>query len=140
MRKIIKIAGKSPAIEESLRTAELLAVTDVTTLIFGETGTGKTLFSEYIHQKSPRKHKPYKVVNCASLSEEQLESSLFACDKRLDDQQRSPIEQANNGTLFLDEISELPLAMQGKLLHFLQSAECQSTKSLQSEPYNRHLS
>lgn len=136
MKNTTKIIGKSPAIEESLRTAELLAVTDVTTLILGKTGTGKTLFAEYIHQKSPRRHKPYKVVNCATLSDEQFESSLFDCNKRLDDQQRSPIEQANNGTLFLDEISELPLKMQSKLLHFLQSAECQSTTSLQSHPYN----
>ncbi len=136
MKNTIKIVGKSPAIEESLRTAELLAATDVTTLILGATGTGKALFAEYIHQKSPRKHKPYISVNCVALSEKQLESNLFACNKRLTNNQHSFIAQANTGTLFLDEISELPLKAQGKLLHFLENATCQSEHSLQSHPYN----
>ncbi len=136
MKYTTKIIGKSPAIEESLRTAELLAATDVTTLILGETGTGKTLFAEYIQQKSPRRYKPYIEVNCVALTEKQLESSLFACNKRLTDNHHSLIAQANNGTLFLNEISELPLKTQGKLLYFLENAKCHPENSLQSHPYN----
>ena len=135
MKYKTKIIGKSPAIEESLRTAELLAATDVTTLILGETGTGKSLFAKYIQQKSSRKSKPYIEVNCVALTEKQLESSLFTSNKRLSDH-HSLIAQANNGTLFLNEISELPLKMQGKLLYFLESARCHPENSLQSHPYN----
>lgn len=123
------IYGQSPAIQESLRSAELIAATNVTTLITGETGTGKELFARYIYQKSPRKHQPYITINCAALPENLIESSLFGHKKGAFtdavDNHKGMIAQANGGTLFLDEVTELPLSTQAKLLRFLESGECQ---------------
>jgi DNA-binding NtrC family response regulator len=123
------IYGKSPAIQESLRSAELIAATNVTTLITGETGTGKELFARYVYQKSSRKNKPYITINCAALPENLIESSLFGHKKGAFtdaiEQHRGMVAQANGGTLFLDEITELPLVAQAKLLRFLENGECQ---------------
>jgi DNA-binding NtrC family response regulator len=135
-----KIIGKSPAIQESIRNAELLAATDVTTLILGATGTGKELFAEYIQQQSPRKHKPFIKVNCAAIAKKQLESSLFGSvntDARCaTNKHNGYIAQANNGTLFLDKISELPLNLQGILLNFLKKGEYQIPNSLKTRRFN----
>ncbi|MCK5918032.1 MAG: sigma-54-dependent Fis family transcriptional regulator [Cocleimonas sp.] len=137
---IKKIIGKSPAIQESLRTAELLAATDVTTLILGATGTGKKLFAEFIQQQSPRQNKPFIKINCAAMADEQLESSLFGSTSTSDpcttNKQRGYLAQANNGTLFLDKISELPLNAQGTLLDFLKNGEYQAPDSLKSKRFN----
>jgi DNA-binding NtrC family response regulator len=135
-----KIIGKSPAIQESIRSAELLAATDVTTLILGATGTGKELFAEYIQQQSPRKHKPFIKINCAAIAKEQLESSLFGFGNTgaqcTTNKHSGYIAQANNGTLFLDKISELPLNTQGILLDFLKNGEYQIPDSLKTKRFN----
>lgn len=123
------IYGQSPAIQESLRSAELIAATHVTTLITGETGTGKELFARYIYQNSPRKHLPYVTINCAALPENLMESSLFGHKKGAFtdavDNHQGMMAEADGGTLFLDEVTELPLSTQAKLLRFLESGECQ---------------
>lgn len=129
MCPMVRIYGNSPAIQESLRTATLLAATDVTTLITGDTGTGKELFAQYIHQNSPRKNKSYATINCAALPENLLESTLFGHKKgaftNAVNNHTGYIAKAQGGTLFFDEIAELPLNMQSKLLRFLESGECQ---------------
>ncbi len=134
-----KISGKSPAIQESIRSAELLAATDVTTLILGATGTGKELFADYIQQQSPRKHKAFIKFNCAAMAKEPLESSLFGFSQSAEQsvkKHRGYIAQANNGTLFLDKISELPLSAQGILLDFLKNGEYQTPDSLNTKRFN----
>lgn len=134
------IYGKSPAIQESLRTASLLAATDVTTLITGETGTGKELFAQYIHQQSSRSDKRYTAINCAALPENLVESSLFGHKKGAFtdavNHHGGYIAESQGGTLFLDEVAELPLNIQSKLLRFLENGECQPVGYSESRSYD----
>ena len=140
MKTAVNIYGESPVIQESLRTAELIAATDVTTLIMGETGTGKELFAKYIVHKSPRKYKSFTTINCAALPEKLVESSLFGHKKGAFadavDNHRGYIAQTHGGTLFLDEVAELPLKTQSKLLRFLETGECQRVGYNESRQYN----
>jgi transcriptional regulator with GAF, ATPase, and Fis domain len=121
--------GSSRAIQHVYRLARMVAPRDTTVLITGETGTGKELVAEAIHQISARARHPFVVVNCAAIPEALLEAELFghargaftgAVQSRL-----GRIHVAQGGTLFLDEIGELPLSMQAKLLRFLQNGEVQ---------------
>jgi transcriptional regulator with PAS, ATPase and Fis domain len=102
-------------------------MSDSNILIEGETGTGKELFAEYIHKHSARKDKPFVVINCASLPDQLIESELFGHEKgAFTDAKTSKqglVEIAHGGTLFLDEIGELSLALQPKLLRFLENGE-----------------
>lgn len=103
---------------------EKIALTDVTTLILGESGTGKEVIARAIHEISPRKEHRFVAINCAAIPENLLESELFGYEKGAftgaSKQTIGKIEHANSGTLFLDEIGDLPLALQAKLLRFLQ--------------------
>lgn len=121
--------GQSPALLEVMRSASLVAATDVTVLVTGETGTGKELMARYIHQRSPRDNAAFVAVNCSALPEALAESLLFGHKKgaftdAVEDS-RGYVAEAQQGTLFLDEVGELPLGVQAKLLRFLENGECQ---------------
>lgn len=124
-----RMIGMSPAIQQVYRLVRMVAARDTIVLITGETGTGKELVAQAIHELSRRSRHPFVVVNCAAIPETLLEAELFghargaftgAVQSRL-----GRIHVAQGGTLFLDEIGELPLMMQAKLLRFLQNGEVQ---------------
>ena len=122
-----KIIGESKEIKKIINLAEKSAVSESNVLLEGETGTGKELFAEYIHDRSDRNKKPMVAINCASLPDQLIESELFGYEKGAFTDakvsKRGLVEIADGGTLFLDEIGELSLALQPKLLRFLESGE-----------------
>jgi len=117
--------GTSVKIKQAYSIAEKVARTDANVLILGENGTGKYVFAEYIHQHSERKNQPFVHVDLGSLSDNLFESELFGyakgafTDAKIDTPGR--FENASNGTIFLDEIGNIPLHLQAKLLHVLQT-------------------
>lgn len=130
---IHEIIGESAPLREALRRVELVAPTDATVLIVGETGSGKELFARAVHAQSKRRLRAFVKVNCGALAAGLIESELFghvkgaftgASDKRV-----GRFELAHGGTLLLDEITELPLAAQVKLLRVLQEQELEPVGS-----------
>lgn len=122
-----RIIGTSPAITDAVDLARKVAVTDTTVLLLGETGTGKEVFAEAIHQASSRNLKAFVAVNCSAFTKELLESELFgykagAFTNALKDK-KGLFEEASGGTIFLDEIGELDLDLQAKLLRVLESQQ-----------------
>ena len=120
----ILVDSASPAMQRALATAERAAGSDVTVLLTGESGTGKTVLGRQIHAWSPRHAAPFVTISCTTLAEHLLESELFGHVKgsftgALKDK-AGRVEAAAGGTLFLDEIGELPLDLQAKLLRFLE--------------------
>jgi two-component system response regulator HydG len=119
--------GSSAAMVEIYKTASLVAPTDATVLIEGETGTGKELVARMIHRFSARANQPFVPVDCASISPSLLESELFGALKGsytgADRDRMGVIESANRGTVLLDEIGDIELNFQFKLLRFLQERE-----------------
>jgi len=121
------ILGQSPLIMDAIALARKVAPTEATVLLLGETGTGKEVFAQAIHQGSKRATKPFMALNCSAFGKELLESELFghkagaftgaAKDKR------GLIEEADLGTLFLDEIGEMHVDLQAKLLRVLETSE-----------------
>ena len=111
-------------VQRICRAVEKIAPTTATMLLLGESGTGKELFARALHDLSPRRKDRWVAINCAAIPETLLESELFGYEKGAftgaTKQTLGKIETANKGTLFLDEIGDLPLALQGKLLRFLQ--------------------
>jgi len=122
--------GQSPAFESLIRSARMVASTDVTVLIKGETGTGKEMLARAIQKDSTRADKPFITLNCAALPEGLVESELFGHKKGAFTgavaNKQGLFQAANGGTLFLDEINSLPISIQTKLLRFLESGECLS--------------
>ncbi|HEY1600241.1 MAG TPA: sigma-54 dependent transcriptional regulator [Pirellulales bacterium] len=121
------VVGTSPRMNEVIQLLKRIAPTNASVLIQGETGTGKELVAQAIHQNSPRKNKAFVALNCAALSENILESELFGHVKgAFTDASTDRIgkfEYANGGTLFLDEVGDMPLATQIKLLRVLENSE-----------------
>jgi transcriptional regulator with PAS, ATPase and Fis domain len=122
------IIGCSPDIMEAKRLAMLAASGNSTVLILGETGTGKELFAQSIHNLSARKHHPFVAINCGAIPRELLESELFGyTEGSFTGAKRGgrpgKLELANSGTLFLDEIGDMPVDMQVKFLRVLQTGE-----------------
>ncbi len=121
--------GGSPAMQRVYRLTEMVARSETTVLITGESGTGKDLVAQAIHMISPRAKHPFAVVNCAAIPEALLEAELFgyakgaftgAMQSRI-----GRIHAAHGGTLFLDEIGDMPLSLQSKILRFLEQGEVQ---------------
>jgi len=118
------IVGESPALKNALELVAQAAANDISVLITGETGTGKEVTARAIHGNSARAVGPFIVVDCASLPESLIESSLFGHEKGAftgaTEKRTGLIKQAESGTLFLDEVGELPPVMQKKFLRVLQ--------------------
>lgn len=120
------VIGRSEVLQQVLQKVEQVAPTDTTVLILGETGTGKDLIAQAIHDVSRRKNKPFIKVDCASLPANLIENELFGHEKgaftNAHDRKIGRFELANGGTVFLDEIGELPLQLQSKLLRVIQES------------------
>ena len=121
------IIGKSKLIKQAVESAKKVANTDATVLLTGETGTGKEVFAQAIHQASKRSKNNFIAVNCSAFSKELLENELFGhkagAFTGATKDAKGIFEEANNGTVFLDEIGEMPLDLQAKLLRVLESGE-----------------
>ncbi len=132
-----KLIGASPAMEAVIRTAQIAAAADVHVLIEGDTGTGKELLAHAIRETSQRANQPFIIINCAALPDELVDSLLFGHEAGAftgaESRRDGYVQKADTGILFLDEIGELPLAIQAKLLRFVENGECQRVGSHQYE-------
>jgi transcriptional regulator with PAS, ATPase and Fis domain len=121
------IIGTSPELDRAIDVALQVAPTDLSVLITGESGVGKEIFPQIIHQYSRRKHGPYFAVNCGSIPEGTIDSELFGHEKGSFTgamaTRKGYFEVADKGTLFLDEVAELPLPTQARLLRVLETGE-----------------
>lgn len=122
-----KIIGQSKAIKAAIDLAKKVSATDATVLLTGETGTGKEVFAQAIHQASTRSKQNFVAVNCSAFGKELLESEMFghkagAFTGALKDR-KGLFEEANHGTIFLDEIGEMALELQAKLLRVIETGE-----------------
>ena len=131
-----EIVGRSEVLRELLNKLQLVAGTDSTVLIEGETGTGKELIARAIHNRSARSQHPLVKVNCAALPRELIESELFGHEKGAftgaTQQRKGRFELADKGTIFLDEVGELSAEAQAKLLRVLQEQEFERVGGTQS--------
>jgi len=122
-----EIISQSPMIEELLSQTLLVAKSDASAFIHGETGTGKEVLARAIHRASSRRDKPFIAINCSVIPEPLLESELFGCRKGAftgaTQDREGLFRAAEGGTLFLDEIGDMPLTLQPKLLRVLQERE-----------------
>jgi formate hydrogenlyase transcriptional activator len=122
-----QVIGRSRALRHALDQTSLVAPTDATVLVLGETGTGKELIARAIHDRSPRRARAFVKLNCAAIPSGLLESELFGHERGAFTgavaQRLGRFEQANGGTLFLDEVGDMPLDLQAKLLRVLQERE-----------------
>jgi len=121
------IVGHSRPLRQAVELARKVAVTDTTVLLTGETGTGKEVFAQAIHQGSPRRNGPFVAINCGALGKDILESELFGhragAFTGASRDQKGLFAEADKGTIFLDEIGEMPLDLQAKLLRVLETHE-----------------
>lgn len=122
-----KIIGKSKPMLKAIDLAKKVATTDTTVLLTGETGTGKEIFAQAIHQESKRSKQSFVAINCSAFGKELLESEMFghkagSFTGAMKDQ-KGLFEEANNGTIFLDELGEMALDLQAKLLRVLETGE-----------------
>lgn len=122
-----KMIGQSKAIQKAIELARLVAKTETTVLLTGETGTGKEVFAQSIHQESNRSKNTFVAINCAAFSKDLLESEMFGhragSFTGANKDQRGLFEEANNGTIFLDEIGEMAIELQAKILRVLETGE-----------------
>ncbi len=143
MDKFKSLIGKAPNFEALLRAAKMVAATDVTVLIVGETGTGKEVLAQALQQSSPRAGRPFITINCAALPESLAESELFGHRKGAFTgavaNQTGKLQAADRGTLFLDEIDSMPYSLQAKLLRFLETGECQPVGATATEKVNARI-
>src|SRR5271155_1501338 len=132
-----KIIGKSPALQAVLEQVKRVAPTDSTVLIQGETGTGKELIAQAIHNSGSRRGRPFVKVNCAAIPLDLLESELFGHERGAFTgaiaQKIGRFQVADKGTLFLDEVGDIPQALQPKLLRVLQDQEFERLGSTRTQ-------
>jgi len=121
------IIGNAPALDRAIEVAAQVAVTDLSVLITGESGVGKEVMPQIIHQLSARKHNKYIAVNCGAIPEGTIDSELFGHEKGAftgaHDSRKGYFEVADGGTIFLDEVAELPVQTQVRLLRVLETGE-----------------
>lgn len=138
-----EIIGESPAIKKVLKQVGIVAPTDSTVLIFGETGTGKELLARAIHDRSKRRERTFVKLNCAAIPTGLIESELFGHERGAFTgaiaTKVGRFELANGGTLFLDEVGEIPLELQSKLLRVLQEQEFERLGSTRTIKVNIRL-
>lgn len=128
------LVGGDPAFERCVKVAKMAALTPSPVMLAGETGTGKELFAQSIHNYGPRKERPYVAINCAAIPENLLEGILFGTVKgsftgAVDKQ--GLLEKASGGTLFLDEVNSMPLGLQAKLLRVIQERRVRRVGALE---------
>ena len=121
------IIGTHPALDRAIEKAAIVASTDISVLVSGESGVGKENIPRIIHMLSARKHRPYIAVNCGAIPEGTIESELFGHEKGAftgaAGTRKGYFEVADGGTIFLDEVGELPLMTQVRLLRVLETGE-----------------
>lgn len=123
------LIGQCPPMRELLARIDKVAPTDATVLILGESGTGKDLVAQALHEQSRRAARPFVAVNCAAIPEQRVECELFGYASDGSRPQPGLVQQADGGTLFLDEVGELPAAAQARLLRVIQGGECINTNA-----------
>lgn len=140
MQERFGIVGHSAGIRQALDRVRLVAGTEITVLVQGESGVGKELFAQAIHDLSARRHKPILIMNCGAIPEGLIESELFGAEKGAYtgavERRSGYFEEADGGSIFLDEIGEMPLTAQVRLLRVLETGEFSrvgSTSSLRSD-------
>ena len=137
MNRFSSTIGRSPNFESMMRSAHIVAATDVTVLIVGETGTGKELLANLLFDQSSRVGKRFLAINCGALPESIAESELFGHRKGAftgaTSNHKGLLQSAHGGTLFMDEVDSLPLSLQAKLLRFLETGECQPVGEARTE-------
>ncbi|HAQ50304.1 MAG TPA: sigma-54-dependent Fis family transcriptional regulator, partial [Gammaproteobacteria bacterium] len=121
-----RLLGQSPELTHVLRTLPIIALSDASVLIQGETGVGKELVAKALHQESHRQQKELVIINCAALPESDIEADLFGrAESDGSIIQAGRLLAAQGGTIFFDNVECLPLAVQAKVLRFLEAGECQ---------------
>ena len=137
------IIGQSPALHHVLKLVEMVATTDSTVLLLGETGTGKELIARAIHERSQRHKQSFVTLNCAAIPSALFESELFGHERGAftgaQMQRAGRLELADGGTLFLDEIGEMPLELQPKLLRVLQERTYERVGSARTKNVDMRL-
>jgi DNA-binding NtrC family response regulator len=123
IEKTRKLLGSSAEFLRAVHTARMVAGTDASVLVLGERGVGKELLAREIHASSRRREKPFQVVNCSGLTEEQLDQKLSECSAAEAAESWGEAGAGEGGTLFLDEVGELSPEAQARLLNFLESQE-----------------
>lgn len=126
-KQVSDFVATSEALQEVIKIAQKVALTDASALLLGQSGVGKEVFAKFIHKNSPRKNAPFIAINMAAIPDHLLESELFGYEKgAFTDASTSKaglFECANGGSVFLDEIGEMPLGLQSKLLRAIQEKE-----------------
>lgn len=142
-RQISSFVVESQKMKEILQVVDKVAKTDATILLIGESGTGKEVVARYIHNNSSRSRKPFIGLNCAAIPDNLLENELFGHEKGSFSgatcQHKGKFEQACGGSLLLDEITEMPLALQAKLLRVLQEKVVDRIGSKQPIPIDARI-
>ncbi|HEY8521816.1 MAG TPA: sigma 54-interacting transcriptional regulator [Gammaproteobacteria bacterium] len=138
-----EIITRSPAMQECLQQARMVAATDTRVLITGESGTGKELLARAIHRASNRKNNAFVAINCSAMPENLLESELFGHEKGAftgaHRSHKGLFQAAHNGTLLLDEIGDMPMRLQVKLLRVLQEEQVRPVGATEAVPVNTRV-